>query len=180
MTRFSQRRAGRAARCLLYAAAISLPVMAQDAPPSADTFTLTSNPKTNFGGWPQLVVTPASTTFIQFNLSSLPANADVSKATLRLYVDAVTSAGSFDVYEVNTPWAEGSLNSTNAPTPGLSATNSKPTSIGSSNINQFVLVDVTSLVQQWASGALANRGIALKLTSAAGGFSFDSKESTVT
>jgi hypothetical protein len=119
-------------------------------------------------------------TFIQFNLSGTPLNATVSKASLRLYVDAVTSAGAFDVYELDTPWTEGALNFTNAPTPGLSATGSKPISISSVNGNQFVLVDITTLVQDWINGTVPNNGIALKLTSATGGFSFDSKESPLT
>ena len=169
-----------AAHLLLFAAVISLPAMAQEAPPSADSFVLSTSPKANFGGWPQLAVTPGSTTFIQFNLSSLPANANVSKATLRLYVDAITSAGTVDVYEVNTPWTEGALNFTNAPTPGISATGSKPTAISSANVSQFVLIDITTLVQDWLNGTVANNGIALKLTSSAGGISFDSKESPLT
>ena len=155
-------------------------MQAQNAPPSADTFALNSTPKINYGGWPQLAVTQGSTTFIQFNLSGLPANATISKATLRLYVDAVTGPGSFDVYEVNTPWTEGTLNFTNAPTPGLSATGSTVTSISGANSNQFVLVDLTSLVQNWVNRTIANNGVALKLTSSTGGFSFDSKESPLT
>jgi hypothetical protein len=169
-----------AAHLFLYATAMSVPVCAQQAPPSADTFAFGATPKTNYGPSPLLAVTNGATSFIQFNLSGLPANATVSKATLRLYVDAITTGGSFDVYEVDTPWAERTLNFTNAPTPGLSATGSKPVSIGSSSCNQFVVVDITTLVQDWVNGTVANNGIALKLTSASGGFSFDSKESPLT
>lgn len=169
-----------AAHLLLYAAAISMPVIAQEAPPSADSFVINTSPKANYGGWPQLAVTPGATTFIQFNLSSLPANANVSKATLRLYVDAVTASGSVDVYELTSPWTEGALNFTNAPTPGLSATGSKPIAISSANVNQFVLIDITTLVQDWVDGTVANHGIALKLTSSTGALSFDSKESPLT
>jgi hypothetical protein len=169
-----------AAQLLLYAGAISVPMMAQQAPPSADTFALNATPKTNYGPSPLLAVMNGSTAFIQFNLSGVPANATVSKATLRLYVDAVTGAGSFDIYEVNAPWTEGSLNFINAPTPGLSATGSKPVAISSSSFDQFVLVDITGLVQDWVNGTVANNGVALKLTSAGGGFSFESKESPLT
>jgi trimeric autotransporter adhesin len=172
--------AAKAAHMLLYATAMSVPVSAQQAPPSADTFTLNTAPKTNYGQSPLLAVTSGASTFIQFNLSELPPNATVSKATLRLYVDAVTGAGTFDVYEVNTPWTEGGLNFTNAPAPGLSATGSKPVSISSASGNQFVLVDITTLVQDWVNGTVANNGIALKLTSSTGGVSFDSKESPLT
>ena len=170
----------RTAHLLLCTAAISLPMMAQEAPPSADSFVLSTSPKANFGGWPQLAVTPGATTFIQFNLSSLQANATVSKATLRLYVDAVTGAGNMDVYEIGASWTEGALNFVNAPTPGLSATGGKPVAISSANVNQFVLIDITTLVQGWTNGTVPNNGIALKLTSSAGGFSFDSKESPLT
>ena len=50
----------------------------------------------------------------------------------------------------------------------------------SSSLNQFVLIDITPLVQEWEEGTEANDGIALALTTAAGNFSFDSKEATDT
>src|SRR5580692_6105797 len=103
MNRNLKQWAARAAHMLLYATAMSVPVSAQQAPPSADTFTLNATPKTNYGPSPLLAVTNGGSAFIQFNLSGVPANATVSKATLRLYVDAVTGAGTFDVYEVNAP-----------------------------------------------------------------------------
>ena len=180
MKRSFKRWAARAAHLMLYATAMTVPVSAQQAPPSADAFTLNATAKTNYGQSPLLAVTSGASTFIQFNLSELPANATVSKATLRLYVNAVTGAGAFDVYEVDTPWTERTLNFTNAPAPGLSATGSKPVSISSANGNQFVLVDITTLVQDWANGTIANNGIVLKLTSSSGGFSFDSKEAPLT
>jgi hypothetical protein len=180
MKRNPKQWAAKAAYLFLYATALSVPLSAQQAPPSADTFTLSATPRTNYGQSPLLAVTSGASTFIQFNLSELPPNATVSKATLRLYVDAVTGAGTFDVYEVNTPWTEEGLNFTNAPAPGLSATGSKPVSISSASGNQFVLVDITTLVQDWVNGTIANNGIALKLTSSTGGVSFDSKESPLT
>jgi hypothetical protein len=179
MNVISHQWAARAAQLVFAITSVSAPLIGQ-APPSADTFAYSASAKANYAGYPQLVVTQGATTFIQFNLGSVPANATVSKATLRLYVDAVSKTGAFDVYEVNTPWTENSLNFTNAPTPGLSATGTHPVTISSANANQFVLVDITSLVQEWVNGSLANNGIALKLTSAAGTFSFDSKESLMT
>ena len=163
--------AARAAHLLLCGAAISVPVKAQQAPPNADAFAVAATPKSNYGPSPLLPVTSGATSFIQFNLSGVPANATVSKATVRLYVDTVTGSGAFDLYELDTPWTEGSLNFANAPTPGLSATGSKPVSISSANCNQFVLVDITTLVQEWLNGTVANHGIAIKLTSPGGGFS---------
>ena len=160
-------------------AAMSLPLLAQ-APPSGDTFVSSSFGKTNFGSGIALAVQPGATTFIQFNLSTVPAGATVTKATLRLYVDAVTKSGSFDVYQVNSSWNESTLTYNTAPTPGASATGGHPTSVTSASYNQFLLIDITSLVQGWVSGSITNNGVALALTSSQGSFSFDSKESLLT
>jgi hypothetical protein len=67
------------------------PLLAQ-APPSADTFVSSSTPKTNYGPAIALVVCQGSTSYVQFNLAGIPAGANISKATLRLYVDAVAKA----------------------------------------------------------------------------------------
>ncbi len=63
------------------------------APPSADTFISSVTPKINYGVSPILVVQPDATTFIKLDLSTLPANASVSKATLRLHVDLFMKEG---------------------------------------------------------------------------------------
>src|ERR1700675_859219 len=61
--------------------------------PSADTYTNTATPTTNYGSKTLLDVDGATqTTYIQFNLASIPAGASVSQATLKLYVNAVTTA----------------------------------------------------------------------------------------
>lgn len=77
-----------------------LPLVAQ-APPSADTFVSSAAPNVNNGSSIALAVGPNTTTYIEFNLAGIPAHATIGKATLRLFVDAVAKAGSFDVYEVN-------------------------------------------------------------------------------
>jgi len=151
------------------------------APPSADTFVSSVTPKANYGASPILVVQAGATTFIQFNLSTLPAGASVNKATLRLYVDAVLTSGSFDVFPVNGAWSENALTyNTPPPALGSSASGNKPIAITSSSLNKFLLIDITPLVQGWVSGTIANNGVALALTATNGLFSFDSKESLLT
>jgi collagen triple helix repeat protein/TGF-beta propeptide len=171
--------AAKAACCLLAGALLSLPLLAQ-APPSGDTFSLSSSPRSNFGSWPLLAVQHGSNSYLQFNLSNLPANASIGKATLRLYVDQFSRAGNFDVFEIDSAWSEGSLTYNNAPTLGSSATGGQATAISNSSLNQFVVIDITPLVQQWVTGVLPNHGLALSLTSSNGSFSFDSKESIYT
>ena len=159
---------------------LALPLLSQ-APPSADTFVSSATPRVNYGPSITLVVGSGTTTYIQFNLSGIPAGATVSKATLRLFVDAVAAKGSFDVYQLNSAWSESTLTyATPAPTPGLSATGGHPISITAASINQFLLIDITALAQAWVNGSIPNNGIALGLTSATGTFSFDSKESLLT
>ena len=48
------------------------------------------------------------------------------------------------------------------------------------NNNQFILLDITQLVQSWESGAVVNNGLALALNGTVGSFSFDSKEAELT
>ncbi len=179
MKPFTPRWVARSVQLILLLALSSLTLLAQ-APSSADTFTVSSSPRTNYGAWPLIAVQQGSNGYIQFNLSHLPANASVTKATLRLFVDAVARNGSFDVYQLNNAWSEGSLNYSNAPALGSSATGGNPIAITTSNLNQFLIIDITPLVQQWVSGSLPNNGVALALTTSNGAFSFDSKEAILT
>lgn len=147
----------------LFSLLFPLTMMAQ-APTSGDTFVLSSTPRSSYGGYPLLAVQQGANSYIQFNLSSIPANSTIGKATLRLYVDSVGRAGNFDVFEINSTWSENTLVYNNAPPLGNSATNGHSTSISNSSLNQFVLIDITPLVQQWIDGTTPNNGVALSLT----------------
>ena len=157
-------------------------LLSQATPPSADTFVSSATPKTNYGSSIVLVVQSGATTYLQFNLSELPAGAQVSKATLRLFVDGVLKPGAFDVYQLNAPWSENTLSyNTPAPALGISASGGNPISVTGFSLNQFLLIDVTSTVQAWVNGTLRNNGLALAVSgTSAGIFSFDSKESILT
>src|SRR5271169_1836029 len=158
---------------------IPLSSLAQ-APPSADAYVSSTQPATNFGSSIFLPVQAGTTSYVRFNLGALPAKSKIEKATLRLYVNAVVAPGSFDIYEVDDPWSERGLNLNNAPALGGSATGSRPVSVTASSLNQFLLIDITGLVQGWLKGSIPNYGVALALTNLTGSFSFDSKESTGT
>jgi hypothetical protein len=154
-----------------------IPSLAQ-APPSADAYVTTTQPNSNFGSSSLLPVQPGTTSYIRLNLGILPANPPIAKATLRLYVNAVVAPGSFDVYQVGNAWTERGISFSSAPQLGPSATGGHPVSITSASRNQFVLIDITPLVQAWASGSIPNNGVALALSGVTGSFSFDSKESS--
>ena len=175
-------------RLIILAVAIATTLLStlsfgQTTPPVGDTLTYSNNPNTNYGSYTALFVQKGSITsasYIKFNLATLPAGASVSKATLRLYVNQVAANGSFDVYQLNTSWAESTLTYNNAPALGTSATGNHPVAFTANTLNQFVVIDITSLVQGWANGSITNNGLALALTTSAGAVAFDSKESIYT
>ena len=150
------------------------------APPSADAYVTSAQPAANFGISPLLPVQAGTTSYVRLNLGALPANATIAKATLRLYVNAVAAPGSFDVYQVENGWSEKGLSFNSAPALGASATGERPVPVTAASQNQFILVDITALVQGWLNGSIPNHGVALALSSSGGSFSFDSKESVGT
>jgi hypothetical protein len=82
--------------CLLVLLAVS--VSQAQITPSQDVYANNADPTTNFGANGLLDVDGASQiTYIRFNLASVPSGVHVSQATLKLYVNAVTIAGSFNV-----------------------------------------------------------------------------------
>jgi hypothetical protein len=146
--------------------------------PLGDAYTNTSDATTNYGAKTLLDVDGATQiTYIQFNLASIPTTASVSQATLKLYVNAVTTAGSFNVDYVNGAWAENTIDGGNAPP--LGTTIASEVALTTEDKNQYILINVTSAVQAWLNGSETNNGIALV---ANGSFNamFDSKENTTT
>src|SRR5579863_7082253 len=160
---------------VLFAAALSQ----EQITPSADAYTNTATPATNFGSAATLGVESVSqTTYIQFDLSSIPAgytSASIAKATLKLYVNAVTKAGSFNVDYVNGTWSELAITADLAPALGTTIAASVP--LTSAKKNDYVLIDVTPAVGAWLDGTEPNDGIALVGNSPLNA-SFDSKENT--
>jgi hypothetical protein len=146
--------------------------------PLGDSFTNTADPTTNYGTQTLLYVDGAQAiTYIQFDLASIPATASISQATLKLYVNSVTTPGSFNVDYVNGAWTEGKIDANNAP--GLGAAIASGVAITTADKNQYILINVTSAVQAWLGGSEANNGIALVANSTFNA-TFDSKESTST
>jgi len=157
---------------------VTLPAWSQFTP-SNDAYTNTATPTSNFGAKPLLDVQSASqTSYITFDLSPMPAGytgANVSKATLKLYVNGVSTAGSFNVDLVNGAWSESTITANLAPALGGTVAASVP--LATSNKNDYVIVDVTSAVQAWLNGNQPNDGLALLANSPLNA-TFDSKEST--
>jgi hypothetical protein len=146
--------------------------------PLGDTYTNSADPTTNYGAGTTLSVDAAKEiAYIQFNLASIPTGASVSQATLKLYVNGVTTAGAFELYAVNGTWTESGLTYDLAP--ALGSVIDSNVAITTADKNQYILIPVTATVQDWLATPSSNFGVALV---AVGSFNatFDSKESTTT
>jgi len=123
---------------------------------------------------------PLKRSFLKFDPSTIPAGitgADVVKATLTLFVNKLTTVGSFDVMTVTSDWNETSITDQTAPSLGGVVATGVP--IG--NGKRFVTVDLTNLVMDWLNGTTQNYGIALLPSAVLGiNVNFDGKESTTT
>ena len=144
---------------------ISLAAQAQ-LTPSQDAYTDTAHPTTNYGTAATLGVANGNlsiqTSYIQFDLSAIPtgySGSNIAKATLRIYVDGATKAGSFNVDFVNGAWTESTITANSAP--ALGNTIAASVSIATTNKNDYISIDITTALQAWLNGSQANDGIAL-------------------
>jgi hypothetical protein len=146
---------------------------------SADSFTTSVHPKMNFGTSVALTVASGSQTYIRFAFPHLPAGLtgeNVSGASVVLYVDALLTSGTMDVYAIDGAWSESTITFDNAPKLGSKILSAVPVSS-----TGYLSLNVTSLVQAWLNGTHANNGIALLPSSGSAiAASFDSKENTLT
>jgi len=130
-------------------------------PVAEDTFvasgtTTPSGTNTNL----QVIASPVNAALVKFDLSGVPAGTtgnQVTKATVKLYVNTVSLSGTLDVCQVTSPWTEASTVFTSKPT--LSAT-PLATGVPVSTASKYIVVDITTAVQAWQNGT-ANNGIAL-------------------
>jgi hypothetical protein len=143
---------------------------------SGDASVNSAHASTNYGVLSNLYVGNGNTTFLQFNLTTLPAGttaAQVSQATLTVFVNRVNAAGAVAVSPVTAAWGEYSVTSSAAPPIGPSFGN-----LSVSVPGQFVSVDVTAQVQAWLNASANDTGFAL--ASSAANVLFDSKENDET
>jgi hypothetical protein len=148
--------------------------------PSDDSYVNAKAATTNYGTSKTLDISSAAdTVFIRFDLTAVPSGytgASIAKATLKLYVNTLTTAGSYNVDMVNGTWTEGTIDYSNAPALGTTIAASVP--LAKSNALDYVSIDITPAVVEWLNGT-ANDGIALVANSPLSA-TFDSKESTTT
>lgn len=116
---------------------------------------------------------------VQFDLTKLPmgtTGANVSYASLRLFINKVGVPGSINIYAANSAWTEATITGTNHPGPGTLIASGVPVTTAGS----FLIIPVTSLVQSWIDGSTVNNGLLLQAADSTTFVYFDSKESSST
>jgi Chaperone of endosialidase len=151
---------------------------AGDATLAADTYISAAYPTTNFGLAPSLIVRNGNMILVRFDLSSTLGGAtaaDVSHATLRLFVNYVGVPGALEIAPVTSPWNELQVTWLQIPPVG-SPVATIPVTQGMA----FVTADITSLVRGWATDPTTNYGVALQASIPNTVVAMDSKESQAT
>ncbi len=150
---------------------------AQQAILTDDTQIVSTATTTNYGTATSLNVNSTSSALLKFDLAdALPpsvTSAMVSRARLIIFAGNVTTAGTFDVYQVNSAWTEGAVTYATKPTRNSTATSSASAVAAS----DYIFVNVTGLVQTWISHPTENFGMELAAVGTTN-FGFESKENT--
>jgi len=122
--------------------------------------------QTNFGANPVLRVSSGDEALVQFDLTSIPPSAAVTRATMKLYVNGAHGQETIEVHRVLTPWTEAAVTYSSFEQQ-FAAEVSAAFRVESDTALKSV--DLTSLASAWISGAEPNRGVLLLSSSANAG-----------
>ncbi|MEZ4673029.1 MAG: DNRLRE domain-containing protein [Caldilineaceae bacterium] len=131
--------------------------------PTDDARTQSGSPDTNFGNGYLWVGHPeVHYTLIKFDLTVLPADAQITRAELQLYFTGIyTGTNEVEVGRVDGTWDEATLVGSTPVNYTWSGQFQTVTSTGKDDPSQ-VSWNVTQLAQAWQSGARVNDGLALR------------------
>jgi hypothetical protein len=152
---------------------------AQTVPLVGDAFILPGG-ATNYGSLINVNVGGASgfQGLFLFDLTKLPPGttpANVSDASLRLFVNKIGSPGSINVNVAISSWSELTVNG--SPGPGVGHSVAGP--IGIPGAGSYISIPLTAQVQSWLNGE-PNNGLVITASPSSASIIFDSKESTAT
>lgn len=146
---------------LLLGATLIQPIHALTLNVSQDGDTNSKQPTQNYGDKKNLNIRNIESnreSYVRFDLTPLPKDAEITLATLRIYANDISVPGILAIHEITGDWDEHTLTATNVPlTNGVFTSVTVPKTAE----NNYILVDVTDLVKGWQSG-LPNFGIALR------------------
>jgi hypothetical protein len=127
----------------------------------ADSYTDSAYPFATHGTAPIISINNTRSGYIRFNLDDLPDNLQITHAYLRVWINnkSIIQPGLVDVYAATSDWQEESISQANMPILSnnwISSFNIEP-----ANKNNFVSVEITSIVQNWQQNHTTNFGLVL-------------------
>lgn len=143
---------------------------------TGDAHVSSTRSATNFGTLANLYVGNGNTSLLQFDLTTLPTGltaGQISHATLTVFVNRVNTGGMVSLSPVTSAWSEPAVTYATIPSIGAPVNGFTAAIAG-----QYVTLDVTSLVQGWATAPATNFGFAL--SSSVANVLLDSKENDET
>ncbi len=131
-----------------------------------DGYMFKGNPDTNFNSSELIIgygfgLNDILRSFLQFDLSTVPANATIVSADLKLFqYESINMEGLIiGVHQVKEPWSENTLTWTNQPSYDAAP---EDTILRDPSENIWISWDITLLMQGWVDGSIANYGVILK------------------
>jgi hypothetical protein len=156
---FQRLRASRAISLWLIGTALAGPAMAVDLTTTADTYTQSDSPTSNFGSSGITAVAVDRTTLIQFDPAAI-AQSSGAHATLKIKVLLAKNAtDGVTARLVTSPWNEKTVTARTMPTISPNILDGK--TITTANQGQVVTFDVSGTLANWRANPAANFGIAL-------------------
>jgi len=129
-----------------------------------DAWTNNTQPTTNSGSASTLNtgLSSGSTrrTYLQWDVSAIPANAVIQSATMTLFQTSSTGPANLNVLRANGTWTETGLTWANQPIAVLPAVTT--TTVLGAPTQVFVSFNLTTVVQQWVNGTHVNKGVVLQ------------------
>jgi hypothetical protein len=167
---------------------------ALEVPVHADAHVMQNNATFNYGGGLNIGVQSNSGSvreaYLRFNpqpyLPQGVGSSDIAQVWLHLYVNTVSTPGTFKAYRVTSNWIEGrKAGATESGTitwnnrPLTSSTELFSVTLSSSNEQNYIAIDVTDLVKNWIDQPGQNYGVVFKHFGTVN-VAMDSKEDTST
>jgi len=133
-----------------------------------DDYISSALPDSNYGTWDKFYVGTYSVSdyyraYLQFDLSTIPADARITDADLTLYQYSSVGSGNFQIglHKVTSNWEESTITCNLQPTSSSETEALRTVYTGSTTWRSW---DIDDLVQGWIDGSITNRGMLLKST----------------
>ena len=132
-----------------------------------DSTVETAFPDNNYGIWPITAVGNSASTiirmYIEFDLSSIPADVRITEADLKLYQYSTNGTDNFTIglYKITSDWEENTIDWDSQPT---SSTDAEITNNITAGATTWESWGIDTLVQGWLDGTITNYGMVLKDT----------------